>query len=263
MHQSPLLFSPGEWDFYFCVIQGHPGSIMLDLSLGAVAPVAAKPYLLEVVVALNDPNEFGLTQATEAETLYVMEDQLAEHLSLNLGALYAARSTTAGQRVFYFYGASRIDYDNIVAEVMEGFSAHRYVARLRPDPAWTVYRETLYPSELELQSILNRRGLEQLSAQGAGLPQAYKIEHLLLFPTERAREQFVHRIIPERFIALSQGHRDTTLRPYSLVIMREEQLDAPQLDRLVRYLMALAAACDGAYDGWRAAVVADGHWREE
>ena len=231
---------------------------MLDISLGAIAPVADKPYLLEIPVWLNDPNEFGLTQPAEAETLYVLEDRLAEHLAPTLGALYAARSTTHGQRIFYFYCATRIDYANIVAEVMEGFPGHRYAARLQADPAWQVYQQALFPNELEMQSILNRRGLEQLAAQGADLSQARKIEHFLYFPSERAREQFLHRIIPERFIAVSQDARDRTTQPFSLVIMREERLDRPELDRLVRYLVEVAAACDGTYDGWRAGVVMDG-----
>ena len=122
-----------------------PASIMLDLALMQHAPDRDRIQLVQVVVTLNDPNEFGLTNHGEAEILYVMEDQLAEHMAENLGGSYVARSTTNGQRIFYFYCRSAAGFDGVVEEVMEGYSGHTYVATTNQDPYWDFYREFLYP----------------------------------------------------------------------------------------------------------------------
>jgi uncharacterized protein (TIGR01619 family) len=245
-----------EWDFYFCTVDEKPASIMLDLSLTPLAPVPQKPELIQVLVDLNDPNDFGLTNLGEAEILYVMEDRLAEHLSKSLGGLYVARNTTNEQRIFYFYCQSSVDFERVVEEVMEGFARHTYSTQTHHDPLWDFYREFLFPAPAEYQSILNRRVIEKLEQHGDDLSEAREVEHFVYFPTEVSLTKFQERVSAERFRVLSKGTRqDDPQYPYSLMIARMDRVDPASIDEVVLHLLQLTRECHGQYDGWSTGIV--------
>ena len=229
---------------------------MLDLALAPHAPISEKPELIQVTVSLNDPNEFGLTNPGEAEILYVMEDRLSEHISLNLGGLYVARNTSDRKRIFYFYCQSSAGYQGVVEEVMDSFSGHSYSCISSSDPEWTFYQQFLYPSPSEYQSILNRRVIEKLEQHGDNLSQAREVEHFLYFPDESSRSRFISQIHHHRFTICSQGFRqESEAHPYSLMISRVDRVDPASIDDVVLQLMRLAESCDGQYDGWGTGIV--------
>ncbi|MEM7372032.1 MAG: DUF695 domain-containing protein [Bacteroidota bacterium] len=255
-NQKTAPYSLPEWDFYFCTVENQPASIMLDLALSPHIPILGKTELVQVTVKLNDPNEFGLTNPGEAEILYVMEDRLSEHMSVNLGGLYVARNTSRSHRIFYFYCQSSIDFDGVIEEVMESFSGHQYTSSSNTDPKWNFYREFLYPSSQEYQSILNRRVIEKLEQHGDNLSQAREVEHFLYFPDEPSRTRFISQIHHQRFTICSQGVRhDSSGLPYSLMISRVDRVDPASIDDVVLQLMRLAESCAGEYDGWGTGIV--------
>lgn len=245
-----------EWDFYFCTVEDKAASIMLDLALNDYAPMKEKPAFIQISVDLNDPNGHGLTKPGEAEILYIMEDRLAEHLATSLGGIYAARNTTGGQRIFYYYCQSSIGYERIIEEVMEGFPNHHYSVQVQKDPDWTFYQEFLYPSKLEFQSILNRRVIEQLEEHGDPLEQAREVEHFLFFKTDQDRALFLEKIQHDRFRIISKQYESRHHEhPFSLIIAREELVSTYAIDEIVFYLMDLADAYSGSYDGWGTGVM--------
>lgn len=245
-----------EWDFYFCTIEEKPASIMVDLALLDLTPIAENPHFIQIAVALNQPNEYGLTTPGEAEVLYIMEDRLAEHMAQNLNGLYAGRNTHDSKRVFYFYGASEVDVDRIVAEVMDQFSEHQYQCDTMADDDWAFYRQFLYPSNLEYQSILNRRVMEKLEQQGVNQIERQEVEHFLYFKSQTAREMFLKRIQHDNFRVIGEGYTEHANRPpYSLVLVREDKVEAQAIDTVVLYLIQQAEICQGEYDGWGTGVV--------
>lgn len=245
-----------EWDFYFCTIEEQPASIMVDLALFDLAPIAEKVDFIQVAVDLNEPNEHGLTTPGEAEILYVLEDRLAEHLATNLSGVYAGRNTHSSKRTFYFYCASSIDAKGVVAEVMDHFPDHRYRSDTMEDPGWAFYRQFLYPSNLEYQSILNRRVIEKLEEVGVKAADRQKVEHFLYFKSQTAREMFLERIRHDNFAVIGQGHTEHAGRPpFSLVLEREDKVDTQSIDAVVLYLIREAETCQGEYDGWGTGVV--------
>ncbi|MDX2249724.1 MAG: DUF695 domain-containing protein [Bacteroidia bacterium] len=249
---TPLFVeNQSEWDFYFCTIEDKPASIMLDLALIHTIPVAEKTEFIQVMIDLNFPNEHGLTNPAEAEILYIMEDHLAEHISATLGGIYAGRNTTGGQRIFYFYCNSSIDYRRIVDEAFEGFSTHAYTCKAQKDPDWSFYSQFLYPSPLEYQSILNRRVIDSLKKEGDDLSLPRDIEHYLYFPTRELREAFEEKAIAENFQVISRSYDpDDTENPFGLVIVREDKIDPQTMDEIVMLLVLKAAEEKGEYDGW-------------
>ncbi|MEZ4827797.1 MAG: DUF695 domain-containing protein [Bacteroidia bacterium] len=246
-----LIENQSEWDFYFCTVEDKPASIMLDLALIHAAPVSENTEFLQIIITLNSPNEHGLTSPAEAEILYIMEDRLAEQISLNLGGIYAGRNTTDGQRIFYFYCQSSYDYERIVDEAMEGFSNHQYHVRAQKDPDWDFYCQFLYPSQLEYQSILNRRVIDNLKKHGDDLSVPRDIEHYLYFPTQALREAFEEKAIAENFRVISRNFdAGEGENPYGLVIAREDAIDTQVMDEIVMFLVLKAAEEKGEYDGW-------------
>lgn len=244
------LLPQANWDFYFCTLDGQPASIMLDLALRATAPQAERPHLLQIDVRINDPNAFGLTGSAEAETFFILEDRLADHLAHNLDALYVARITSSGYRRFYFYARAAVDMDRIVEEVMERFVRHHYTATAREDAAWEVYLHTCYPAPAQYQAMLNRRVLDHLAASGDNLSQAREVSHFLSFPDKGARSRFLTALTGEGFEV--QKSTDDALR---LVLIREERIDPTAIDGLTQRIMALAEGVGGSYDGWETAMV--------
>ncbi|MEL6651374.1 MAG: DUF695 domain-containing protein [Bacteroidota bacterium] len=244
-----------EWDFYFCTIEDKPASIMVDLALKSASPIADKAEFIQISVSLRQPNEHGLTTPAEAETLYVMEDRLAEHLAQNLQGVYAGRNTHNGKRIFYFYTASAIDYAGVVAEVMDSFPTHTYELENFVDPEWAFFEQFLFPSQVEYQSILNRRVLEKLKENGLTASDTQEVEHFLYFYSETAREMFLERIAQDNFRVIGKGYTEASARPpYSLVLVREDKMDTQTIDAVVLYLIQAAEHCQGEYDGWGTAV---------
>ncbi|MEO0469171.1 MAG: DUF695 domain-containing protein [Bacteroidota bacterium] len=245
-----------EWDFYFCTIEERPASIMLDLALIESAPVADQTEFVQVAIQLNQPNEYGLTTQGEAEVLYVLEDRLAEHMAENLGAVYVGRNTHHGSRTFYFYAKSSVDVDAVVEEVMDSFTDHRYTCEAVSDPEWTFYQQFLYPSHMEYQSILNRRVIEKLEAQGVALSESREVEHFLYFKSESSRSVFLERIKGENFQINQQYQSETnTELPFKLVLSRKDRMEPHTIDAVVMFLAQLAEECQGEYDGWGTGVV--------
>ncbi|WNJ16508.1 DUF695 domain-containing protein [Pontibacter sp. G13] len=246
-----------DWDFYFCTIEDRPASIMLDLAIQPHAPLMDKSSLIQVTVTLRQPNEFGLTNQAEAEVLYVMEDQMAEHLSTYLGGMYVARCTSKGKRIFYFYCNSSVDYQRVVEEIMDGFPEYRHQVNAQVDANWTYYLDFLYPSAYEYQSILNRRVVDRLEQQGDNIHKAREVEHFLYFSSETDRKRFMDQIRERSFSVRSQAFAaDSPSMPFSLMISRVDRVDTSSIDQIVLHLLQAAENCNGRYEGWGTTVTA-------
>ncbi|MEO1451204.1 MAG: DUF695 domain-containing protein [Bacteroidota bacterium] len=246
-----------DWDFYFCQIHDKPASVMVDLALIHHAPMEDRPELVQVSVHLNQPNPYGLTRTAEAESLYILEDHLAEHLAVNLGGVYVARQTTGGQRVFYYYCRASIDYRNVIAEVMSQFDPYQWSCHAYTDGDWNHFRTHLYPTNYGLQSIMNRRLMDKLRQEGDDLTQAREVEHFVYFPSEKARENFLTEALQQGYaiVELSDPQADAPL-PYGAVISRVEKLDREEMDTAVGWLLEAAEQLEGLYDGWGTGVFA-------
>lgn len=230
---------------------------MVDLALIHHAPMEDRPELVQVNIHLNQPNRFGLTRASEAEALYILEDHLSNHLAVNLGGVYVARNTTSGQRIFYFYCRSSIDYRNVIAEVMSQFDHYQWSCHAYTDTDWDFFRTSLYPSSYGLQSILNRRLMDKLQQEGDDLSLAREVEHFVYFPSQRSREQFLTQALQEGYsiVEVSDPQADAPL-PFGAVISRIEQLEQGKMDDAVAWLLQTAEILEGLYDGWGTGVFA-------
>ncbi|MCI4671973.1 MAG: DUF695 domain-containing protein [Bacteroidia bacterium] len=242
-----VLIQP-EWDFYFCKVEGHLASIMLDLALSKHLPLEEKPYLIQLAVAIQTPDIHGLTLSSEAEVLFIMEDRLAEHLSESLQGIYAARSTSNGKRTFYFYCSSSVGYEGVISEVMDGFS-YEYSVQSTTDPGWTFYQQFLYPTPQEYQSIQNRKVVDQLIAQGDDPKIEREVAHKLYFPKLELAEECVEKLEKEGF-KTGRIHEKSGSTLAEAIILRNDPVDVEHMDKLVQMLNQTVGKFGGEYQGW-------------
>jgi len=241
-----------EWDFYFCKVEGHIASIMLDLALEKHLPLEEKPYLIQVSVAIQQPDVHGLTTSGEAEVLFIMEDRLAEQMSEALDGIYAARNTSNGKRVFYFYCTAQDGFEAVVSEIMEGFS-YTYNLQCTTDPGWTFYRQFLYPTPQEYQSIQNRKVVDRLVAQGDDPQVERQVAHKFHFPELRQAQNFSKQLQKEGFTqGKLQEKSGSTL--VELVLTREDPVHMEHIDELVQLLRKAVKEYEGEYKGWNTVV---------
>ncbi|MEM9935286.1 MAG: DUF695 domain-containing protein [Bacteroidota bacterium] len=244
-----------DWDFYFCSLETQPASIMVNLAQKHIYTQEDYPHLLSLRVPLLHPNDYGLTSFHEAEILYLMEDQIAEHIIFYLGARYVARLTSRGQREYFFYCKTRIDINNIIEEVMGEFPDYQYEYQLYDDPSWTLYHEFLYPTPQEYQSILNRHSVNKLEEMGDVLVKPREVVHTLCFPTFHAMHAFTEELEGQQFNILHTSCENRGENPFILTISRKDAVDQYTIDQLVSWLLEKALKFQGGYKGWKTRII--------
>ncbi|WP_276498380.1 DUF695 domain-containing protein [Pontibacter litorisediminis] len=252
MEQS---FHEPDWEFHFRSVDNKPGSIAVDLGLAKIAPVADQPNLLQVSVNIVDPRPDGLSSLQETIVLQSLEDDLEETLRKSCNATYAGRLTSNGQRKVYFYMGEAKDYAEHVQQVMQRYNGHAYTLRLVKDKNWSRYFNFLYPEPEQLQSIKNRKVLEELESNGDDLSKERQVDHWIYFKTEKDRAGFLqsigndnYSVITSDFLASSADY------PHRLHISRTDKIDHQSIDKVVLHLRRQAQRHNGDYDGWETSI---------
>ncbi|MEO0896317.1 MAG: DUF695 domain-containing protein [Bacteroidota bacterium] len=242
-----VLIQP-EWDFYFCKVEGKIASIMLDLALVNHLPIENKPFLVQVAVDLQSPDSHGLTTQSEAEVLFILEDQLSDVLGEELDALYVARNTSAGKRTFYFYTASTTAYRGILAEIMDGFT-FSFTSQATSDPGWTFYKEFLFPTQQEYRSIVNRKVVDQLIAQGDNPEIPREVAHKCQFPAMHMAERFLRHAGKANF-EIAQLRERSGSTQVEVVLTRKDAVYLERIDEVVQSIVKMMNPFKGVYQGW-------------
>ncbi|MFN0054534.1 MAG: DUF695 domain-containing protein [Planctomycetales bacterium] len=245
-----------DWDCYLAWVDDHSAMVFVDLGQIEHAPDPQLPWLVQVTVALKSGRDDGLADEDETEELYAVEDALFATLSRGLRARYVGRVTTQGQRTHYYYAQGANDFAGGVAQAMAHHPQYEYTCRDGADEGWESYINLLYPSDLDMQSIQNRRLVDLLVEQGDDLSQPRDVDHWLYFPSEESRDQFLLQIAGTAFQVdaslTDEAHAEFR---YALRLTRQDRVDLESIDGLVSDLLLRARECGGEYDGWESAVV--------
>jgi uncharacterized protein (TIGR01619 family) len=245
-----------DWDFYLSTVDDHPASVFVDLKQIETAPDESRPWLLRVSVPMKSPRDDGLTDREEADLLDAIEDELFAAVARILRARYIGRITTQGAREHFYYGSSAAGFAEGVAKAMLRFPQNEAACRDQADPQWETYSNLLFPSDLDLQSIHNRRLVNQLTENGDDLSQPRDIDHWLYFPSEESRDQFLVQIAGNGFRAESFLDKETDVPfRFGVRLIRSDRVELETIDGIVTDLLLRAENSGGAYDGWAAPVV--------
>lgn len=252
MKRQELATMPASWEFYLCVIERYPASMMVDLAWHPHAPVRQYPVLLEVDVSLLIPDEDGLSDPREAQRLFALEDQLAVGMSANLNGWYVGRMTRKGKRIFYFYAPTSTDVQQEVHKILGNFLEYNWMVIHQYDPQWILYRELLVPSEEEAHLIKNRRALDELVRRGDRLKRPRPITHQFQFESEHQVSVFLQQVGLHR-------EQDASVRineeGIQVSFIRESGIERHFLDGITWEFAQLGRKCGGSYLGWRSEVI--------
>lgn len=234
-----------------------PASVIVNLTVGKLAPVSHLPTLLRVVVAWpTSPTveDTGLRDFQDA-----LEMELIGAISRETGAVFVARELTSGQMKFYFYVPLGTSADPIVVQVLKKFPGFRHRLSCISDPDWTIYFDDLYPTRVEFQLMENHE-LQLSAGEVVGkLEVSRPVCHWIYFEDPTNREEFLSRIESRgfRFKLLEHGEQFRSTQPYGVELFRNDRADHPFLDELVLSLCRQADDCGGEYDGFEAETLGD------
>ena len=263
----------GNWDTYFCQVDGHPAAILVDLALADVAPLAAFPVMGYLSVSLHSPDEHGLPLQEEYERLGALEDHLESAFTADSAGLYAGRSATAGHFDFFFYLQSGERWGERAARIMALFPEYEWEAGSQSDAQWENYICFLFPDEYAMNGMQNRRALRKLEDQDDDPEKSRDIEHWAVFPHTAAAGEFARAIRDNGFTVLEESAPIAAgdvpegasgvagdmsgPSPETGISIHFSRPDAPEdIDAVTYPLVALALTHGGAYQGWACPVVA-------
>jgi regulator of RNase E activity RraB len=236
-----------DWSSYFARVENEPISVAVDLALRADAPLPDKATAYTIAVTLRDPDEHGMTGASEYRVLQRIEEQLAAALEAR-GLVEVGRVTGRGMRTFHYYGPPVQDVAGTIAGVMASHDEYAYRALEANDPLWAIYTNYLYPDEHQLAFANDMKALQVLLDAGDDLAKARPIEHTVFFDDQEKRDTFARAMANQGYqIAVDAGENAVrcaklaTIDPFKITEMRIA-------------LMTLAEEFGGDYSGWSTVV---------
>ncbi|MCB9742521.1 MAG: DUF695 domain-containing protein [Alphaproteobacteria bacterium] len=241
-----------QWDFYFCRVDGHVASILLDLGALDRGVDEDRPTLLSVRIPLLEPREDGLTTGEEAEALNEVEDKLAAALERSDQAQAVGRLTTNGYREVFFYGVAGEGLREAIGEAIEG-TDYKPLFRAAPEPDWGTLFQFLAPDEKSYRWIMDRRVVDQLVSHGDDPRQPRPVDHYATFADEASRDAFLHAARGQGFEAEAGAVTEDGVHGVHLVMHHPVMLG--QLHPITTHLAELARAHGGDYDGWGSPIV--------
>jgi hypothetical protein len=246
-----------DWESYVMQVNQKPVSVVVDLALKTNGDTRkTRPFVVIFRTKLLSPDASGQPGPEERPRLDAMENQLEAGLQKSNGAVYAGRFTQRGLRELYFYTLDTIQFRTTVAQILLNYPGYQWLCQARMDAAWSHYQEVLYPSERDLEIILNRRQLEELAEKGDPLTAIRRIDHYIYFKSRTGRDEFIRSLGGEGFQIESMndvGKDD--IRPFALQIYRDDRPGYPFIQTLLIPLWERARKFQGQYDGWKTEVV--------
>jgi hypothetical protein len=241
-----------DWDFYFLRVDDEPASIFVDLGVRDDAPVMSHPSMAYLRVQMLRPRHDGLSSQDEYEDLIALEDRVATHIVKDAATIYVGRNTSGGMRDFYFYVADPAEFESAVRVAMRRLPTYTYEVGSREDPDWRTYLEFLYPSDVDMHRIMNRRVCERLESHGDNITNARQIDHVAFVPSREAQSTFSRHVQAEGFTIGRAPRESTDDGQFTVEFSR---VDPPaHIDDIVIALFEKIVELGGEYDGWGCSV---------
>lgn len=249
-----------NWDSYFCTVDDRPASVVVNLSLGAEDGISSFSVLCYVSIFLRNPDEQGFPDPDEEENIADMEDALVESFQAPDTGRCAGHCLTDGRLDIFFYLESGENWPENAAAVLDHFSSHEWEAGSHDDPEWELYFGFLYPDEISLLLIQNRRTCDMLEESGDDLSLTRRMEHWAAFPGREKAEVYAN-LVKEMGYAVENieegkdfmhneenAENEPPSRVWQVQISRP---DCPEdCHEITQLLFGLAREQGGEYLGW-------------
>jgi uncharacterized protein (TIGR01619 family) len=245
-----------NWAAYLSTIDDDAvGSIVVDLGLREVAPVAGLSELLIIEIPKQHVSDNGLPDGGEFEVLADIEESFQSTLAATIQCIFAGHLHCEGTTSLYFFIEKGVDLDDLLTRSIQPFKDYSFNHRLKPDPEWDSYFNFMYPSPIQLQRLGNEAVIRNLIKHGDNLEKERKVEHWIYFPSETDRSQFLSTIAEKGFTVEDVSVDNEHALPYKAQISREDKVTLDATDEYILDLWQRAQDCNGNYDGWETFIV--------
>ena len=248
---------PG-WSENFDFYEGSSGEdraiVTLDLAAARHAPVATHPLRLQFRVEMHHPRADGLRGADEAPALFALEDRIVDAVRATLDGLYIGRVVAQGFTEFYFYvPAAHREQTQNAGDLVGDVAPYQLEWLAEDDPDWARYA-MLFPNRFALQTILNRRLVDQMEESGDQLEVPREIDHAARFPSRMQAAAASEALAAAGYRVDPPQEPEGAGQPWLLEFHRQERCDGEEPDRFTFAVLDLIEPHEGDYDGWGSAV---------
>lgn len=242
-----------EWMAYESLKFDMPVTVILVDGLVEEGLHHSYPYAMKILLKLQQPNEHGLPESAELDSLHHKED-IALTIWDKEGFLYAGRLTGNGERSIILYGKSENQLGMLKSSAEEAFTGYNLeVSLIVEESPWDFYLETLMPDAFEIQLMNDSEVLEQLEQNGDAGDAVRRVDHWSYFPTSEAARTYKKFLEENEFIIEEVAEQPDEDGVYLVQFYRNDQ-PAEISDTTLRLLQE-ALELNGDYDGWETAVI--------
>lgn len=242
-----------EWMAYESLKFDMPVTVILVDGLVEEGLHHSYPYAMKILLKLQQPNEQGLPELEELDSL---NDQ--EEFALNVwekeGFIYAGRLTGNGERSIILYAKSEDQLDILKSSAEEAFSGYNLeVSRVVEESPWDFYLETLMPDAFEIQLMNDSEIIEQLEQNGDAGIAVRRVDHWSYFPTSETAKIYKKFLEENEFVIEEVAEQPDEDGVYLVQFYKDDQ--PAEISDTTLLLLQEALELNGDYDGWETAVI--------
>lgn len=225
--------------------------VSIDVTLGAIAPDASRPACTRVRIPLREPGDDALGDQKERDAIGDVEDELADRLGREIGAIHVASVRGGGAIEMWLYSRARADAAIAVA-ARGAFVGYEVECSTRPDPKWERYWELL-PDADTMREVADMHLVHLLESKGDDLVTPRPVDHYVVFTSARSADRF--RAAAARHEFECRTGEAPKGGPITIIATREDPVDLESIHEVTSQLANLAEEEGGEYDGWETRVV--------
>ena len=237
-----------QWDYYEATWEGKPGSVVINMDWRNYAPIADLPYLLELVINVDDCSTAGFVEDQESKLIERFSTQVDSLLSIS-NYLESVGTMTHDCTIRDFY------YINDTIGVSQALKKidfiNTYQVRLIRDSEWRGYLHFLYPDAYLQQTMVNAKTVKELILAGDDVNKKRRILHFAGFVSSVDREKFRIFILEQGFRIDEETYDLKSLAPYQFSFSRKDKPAVDWISEITLKLADKASSLNGAYDGWQ------------
>lgn len=245
-----------QWVAYNALLGEHYSNFFFDLGLVRIQPMEELNNLLQIVIPIQAPDEYGLPLNDEIRTLNQLFDELENAYSAQFELMPVGYVVSNKTCSFYFCVKSIFDYEKIAEEVLKNHPGYRYVTNLIKNDCGAICTDMFFPCYQRNELVQHIIVIAQLEENNDLLSVSRPVDHWSYFRTEKGRADFVELIQQEGFQVenLSEDFDQETWI-YGVHFKQDSSVDRETIFNLTQHLWDLAFQCYGNYDGWETFVL--------
>lgn len=235
------------WLEYDWKLDGEDARFGVELSFYRTAPDENHPLLC--YFCCQPTGDRALTSAD----IRRIED-IAQKCARRIRTRSAGFVQTGALRQYYFYTASKAEYDALRAIAEK---EKKLLCRVggKHEEDWATYFQLLYPNETKYQTVKNREQVEKLRSIGDNIEATRRINLHCCFRTEQQRLLFEEIARQAGYAIGSSEFLSEYELPNGVVIYRISTLKREDIDALTVRTVKLAAKLDGRLLYWDCNIV--------